>query len=145
MAVYSNMAGRDNWYKLKDLPISQFYAMEVDYSKSRPCTWRNAGQWNHHDRSGGIDNWEEIYSGDGFHSKVDPTNSQIIYACYQNGGLGRSDDGGNSFMGITSGLILADQIGHHPILDPVTPQTVYFGSYKLHKSTNKETLDRNKP
>jgi len=136
--VFKTWQGRDNWYKLKDLPISQFYAMEVDYQNPYRVLGGTQDNGTIMTRSGGIDNWEEIYGGDGFHCKVDPTNSQIIYACYQNGGLGRSDDAGLSFSGITNGLDLSRSNWSSPyILDPVTPQTVYFGSYKLHKSTNK--------
>lgn len=136
--VFKTWQGRDRWYKLKDLPISQFYAMEVDYLNPARVLGGTQDNGTIMTRSGGIDNWEEIYGGDGFHCKVDPTNSMVIYACYQNGGLGRSDDGGNFFSGITSGLDLSRSNWSSPyILDPVTPQTVYFGSYKLHKSTNK--------
>ncbi len=136
--VFKTWQGRDSWYKLKDLPISQFYAMEVDYLNPARVLGGTQDNGTIMTRSGGIDNWEEIYGGDGFHCKVDPTNSQIIYACSQNGGLGRSDDGGFGFMGITDGIDLSRSNWSSPyILDPVTPQTVYFGSYKLHKSTNK--------
>lgn len=136
--VFKTWQGRDNWYKLKDLPISQFYAMEVDYQNPYRVLGGTQDNGTIMTRSGGIDNWEEIYGGDGFHCKVDPTNSQTIYACSQNGGLGRSDNAGLSFSGITNGLDLSRSNWSSPyILDPVTPQTVYFGSYKLHKSTNK--------
>lgn len=136
--VFKTWQGRDRWYKLKDLPISQFYAMEVDYQNPARVLGGTQDNGTIMTANGGIDNWYEIYGGDGFHCKVDPTNSNIIYACSQNGGLGRSDDGGNSFTGITSGIDLSRSNWSSPyVLDPVTPSTVYFGSYKLFKSTNK--------
>lgn len=136
--VFKTWEGRDRWFKLKDLPISQFYAMEVDYQNPARVLGGTQDNGTIMTSNGGIDNWYEIYGGDGFHCKVDPTNSNVMYACSQNGGLGRSDDGGSNFSMITSGLDLSRSNWSSPyVLDPVTPSTVYFGSYKLHKSTNK--------
>jgi photosystem II stability/assembly factor-like uncharacterized protein len=136
--VFKTWQGRDNWYKLKDLPISQFYAMEVDYQNPSRVLGGTQDNGTIMTAAGGIDNWYEIYGGDGFHCKVDPTNSNVIYACSQNGGLGRSDDGGANFSYIASGIDLTRSNWSSPyILDPVNPQTVYFGSYKLFKSINK--------
>jgi hypothetical protein len=41
-----------------------------------------------------------VYGGDGMECAIDPTNSSIMYACYQSGGLGRSTNGGTSFTSI---------------------------------------------
>ena len=69
--------------------------------------------------------------------KLDYTNSQRIYASSQNGGLGRSTNGGASFSGATSGLDLTYSNWMTPyVMDKNNPLVLYCGTYKIHKSTN---------
>ncbi|OQY75695.1 MAG: hypothetical protein B6D45_05390 [Ignavibacteriales bacterium UTCHB3] len=135
--LFVTWQGRDNWKKLHDLPISQFYAIEVAFQNPLIVAGGTQDNGTLKTNDGGIDNWYEIYGGDGFHCKIDPTNSNVIYACSQNGGLGRSTNGGNSFSSITSGLDLSRTNWSTPyIIDPDQPSNLYLGSYKLFKTTN---------
>lgn len=74
--------------------------------------------------------------GDGMDCFIDWSNSNIIVASSQNGGHGRSTNGGLSFSNITSGLTgTADWIA--PICqDPNTSTTYYAGRQDVFKSTN---------
>lgn len=126
------------WRKCYDLPISQFYASTVAEQNPNIVAGGTQDNGTMMTRNGGYNNWEAIYGGDGFHTKIDYNDSKYMYACYQNGGLGRSEDGGLSFYSATNGLDLARTNWSSPyILDPLDPTILYFGSYKLHKSVNR--------
>ena len=125
------------WTKKYNLPISQYYASDIDYQNPSHIYggYQDNGTWG--TKTGGLNDWIDLYGGDGFCCKVDYFNSSIIYAEYQNGGIGKSTDGGVSFSSITNGLDLSRSNWSTPyILDPNNPQTLYFGSYKLFKSVN---------
>lgn len=136
--VFVSTNGGTNWTKKYDLPISQYYAGCIDFLNPSKKYGGTQDNGSHGSVNVGQAGWEVLYGGDGFHCAVDYTNSGVIYMESQNGGLGRSDDGGNNFSGITSGLDLARTNWSSPyMLDIQTSTTVYFGSYKLHRSTNK--------
>lgn len=127
-----------NWSKRYDLPITQYYAGCIDFLNPAKKYGGTQDNGSHGSINAGPAGWEVLYGGDGFHCAVDYTNSNVIYMESQNGGIGRSDDGGNNFDYIGDGLDLARTNWSSPyMLDVQTSTTVYFGSYKLHKSTNK--------
>ena len=127
-----------NWSKRYDLPITQYYAGCIDFLNPAKKYGGTQDNGSHGSVNPGPAGWEVLYGGDGFHCAVDYTNSNVIYMESQNGGIGRSDDGGNNFDYIGDGLDLARTNWSSPyMLDIQTSTTVYFGSYKLHKSTNK--------
>ncbi len=87
--------------------------------------------------TGGTDDWEVLYGGDGFYCRVDPRNSDIIYAEYQYGGLGRSEDGGNSFFDLTQDFG-GDRINWMMpyMISPHNADILFCGTYRMWKSTN---------
>jgi photosystem II stability/assembly factor-like uncharacterized protein len=126
-----------SWSYSNSLPVTQFYAGEIDFNN--PATILGGTQDNGTIRTvdGSLDNWVDIYGGDGFYCLVDPTNSQRVYACFQYGGLGRSTNGGNSFLDATQGLDLTYTNWMTPyVMDKNTPLTLYCGTYRIHRSTN---------
>jgi photosystem II stability/assembly factor-like uncharacterized protein len=135
--IFTTNAGTNPWTKSYELPISQFYASEIDYLQ--PQIKLGGTQDNGTMKSNGsIDNWDFIYGGDGFHTKVDYTNSNIIYAESQWGGIGRSTDGGLNFSSIDNGIDFTRTNWSTPyVLDILNPQILYFGTYKLHRTTNR--------
>jgi photosystem II stability/assembly factor-like uncharacterized protein len=128
--------GGTSWLASTTLPITQFYAGEID--NTNPNTILGGAQDNGTNRTtGSINNWQSIYGGDGFYCLVDYSNPQRVYASSQNGALGRSTNGGASFVGGTSGLDLAYSNWMTPyVMDKNDPLTLYCGTYKIHKSTN---------
>jgi photosystem II stability/assembly factor-like uncharacterized protein len=136
--VYISTNGGSTWDKLPDLPITQFYTGEIDYLN--PERFYGGTQDNGTVRTwdGTIDDWEMIYGGDGFYVLVDPTNSNIIYAEYQYGGFAKSTNGGLSFSGALNGVNSSDRRNWStPVaMDPSDPNTLYYGTYRLYKTTN---------
>ncbi len=135
--MFITNVGANPWTKLYDLPISQFYASEIDYLQ--PQIKLGGTQDNGTMKSDGtINNWEFIYGGDGFHTKVDYTNSNVIYAESQFGGIGRSTNGGQNFNYIGSGIDFTRTNWSTPyVLDILDPNILYLGTYKLHETTNR--------
>lgn len=141
--VFGNDGGVDystnggvSWQESTQLPITQFYAGDID--NNNPPLILGGTQDNGTIRTTGpAGSWQSIYSGDGFYCLVDYTNSQRVYASSQNGGLGRSTNGGASFTGATSGLDLTYTNWMTPyVMDKNNPLVLYCGTYKIHKSTN---------
>ncbi|MEO8447768.1 MAG: FlgD immunoglobulin-like domain containing protein, partial [bacterium] len=88
--------------------------------------------------TGGLNDWERIYGGDGFYVIVDHSNPNIIYAESQNGGLGKSTDGGNSFDDATNGINGSEKRNWSTpvVMDPVNSNILYFGTNKVYRTTN---------
>ena len=128
--------GGASWQFSTTLPVTQFYAGEIDYNN--PNTILGGTQDNGTIRTtGSANNWNEIYGGDGFYCLVDYINPQNVYASSQSGGLGRSVDGGQSFSSGTTGLDLTYTNWMTPyVMDKNNPQVLYCGTYKIHKTTN---------
>lgn len=138
--IFTTSVGTNPWTKSYELPISQFYASEIDYLQ--PQIKLGGTQDNGTLKSNGlVDNWDFIYGGDGFHTKVDYSNSNIIYAESQWGGIGRSTDGGLNFSGIDNGIDFTRTNWSTPyVIDLLNPQILYFGTYKLHRTTNRGNI-----
>lgn len=132
---YSTNGGL-SWQPTDQLPITQFYAGDID--NTNPNIILGGAQDNGTNRTfGTTGGWQSIYGGDGFYCLVDYTNPQRVYASSQNGGLGRSTNGGSTFLGATSGLDLAYSNWMTPyVMDKTNPLVLYCGTYKIHKTTN---------
>jgi photosystem II stability/assembly factor-like uncharacterized protein len=84
-----NGRARGLWQKTPDLPVTQFYAMDVSVQDGSRV---NAGsQDNGSLKSWALDNtvngdWFSLLGGDGMMNRIDPTNDRKYYACSQNGG-----------------------------------------------------------
>lgn len=128
--------GGITWQFSNSLPVTQFYAGDID--PSNPSRILGGTQDNGTIMTQGqTDGWTEIYGGDGFYCLVDYTNPLTMYACSQNGGLGKSVNGGQSFSYAASGLDLAYTNWMTPyVMDKNNPQILYCGTYKIHKTTN---------
>lgn len=137
--LYISKSGGANPYHIETLPITQFYTCEVDFKNPNRFYGGTQDNGTIRTTTGETDNWQSIYGGDGFFVKVDPTDNNYVYAEYQNGWLGRSIDGGASWLGATSGISGEDRSNwKSPLeLDPSNPAILYFGTNKLYKSTNR--------
>jgi photosystem II stability/assembly factor-like uncharacterized protein len=129
--------GGSSWSYSNSLPVTQFYAGDIDFNNPDVILGGTQDNGTVRTLSGGLDDWVDIYGGDGFYCLVDPTNSQRVYASSQYGGLGRSTNGGNSFSPATTGLDLTYTNWMTPyVLDKNDPLTLYCGTYRIHRSTN---------
>lgn len=135
--LFTSTNGGTSWIKSYDLPISQFYAATVDYLNPQKVFGGTQDNGTLGTLDGSLNNWDEMWGGDGFHCIVDYTNSNIIYAESQWGGIVKSTNGGNSFSNISLGLDLSRTNWSSPyIIDPKDPEVLYFGSFKLHQTKN---------
>jgi len=136
---YHSVNGGNSWVWNENLPITQFYTCEVDEQHPERIYGGTQDNGTNRTMTGAIDDWDRIYGGDGFRVLVDPGDNSFVYAEYQYGGLGRSTNGGNSFGVGTSGISDNDRFNWNcpVVFDPQNPETMYFGSNKLYKSTNR--------
>ncbi len=137
--VYLSENGGDSWEKFTNLPITQFYNIEVDFTE--PINLFGGTQDNNTIRTSSTtgDQWFAVWGGDGFHVNVDPSDNSFVYAESQFGNLARSTDGGFSFIGALNGINPSDRTNWNTpvILSPFNPEVVYYGSNKLYQSTNR--------
>lgn len=134
---YSSNDGASSVKDLK-LPITQFYRMNVDAQNENKIYGGAQDNSTSRTQTGGLADWSIIYGGDGFQPLVDPTNTNVIYALYQYGALGKSTNNGSSFSSATNGISGGDRKNWDtPIaFDPSNPQTLYYGANRLYKTTN---------
>jgi hypothetical protein len=129
--------GGSSWLASTSLPITQFYAGDIDYTNPNSILAGAQDNGTNRTLTGNLGDWTSIYGGDGFYCLVDYQNNQRVYASSQTGGLGRSTNGGASFLGATSGLDLTYTNWSTPyVMDKTDPLTLYCGTYKIHKTTN---------
>jgi photosystem II stability/assembly factor-like uncharacterized protein len=80
--------------------------------------------------------WRDWAGGDGMEVAIDPFNADVIYACYQNGGLYKSIDGGLTQSYIPTPPFTNSRWVTPIAVDPVTPNTVFLAADRLFKSTD---------
>lgn len=134
--AYISNNGGSSWTKFLNLPITQFYNIEVDYSQ--PERLYGGTQDNNTIRtlSGGASDWQSIWGGDGFHVAVDPVDNNYIYVESQYGNMGRSTNGGASFSSCTNGISGSDRNNWNTpfIISPFNHEILYYGTNRLYSS-----------
>ncbi|RLD50916.1 MAG: hypothetical protein DRJ05_19015, partial [Bacteroidetes bacterium] len=135
--LYSSMNQGSSWTKINNLPFTQFYAMDIDYQNPDRLIGGTQDNNTIMTNNGGLDNWEAILGGDGMYCLIDYSNPNVLYAEYQWGNLYKSTDGGN-YMDYIGWSWDDDRINWSAPLamDPVNSDVLYFGSYRVWKSTN---------
>ena len=106
--IYETKDGAKSWEYKSNLPIIQFYKVEVD--NTEPFYYVYGGTQDNFSLGGpsrtrnenGIVNadWFVTNGGDGFESAIDPFNPNIVYAQSQHGGLVRFDKATGETTGI---------------------------------------------
>jgi len=126
------------WTQINNLPITQFYAIDMDYQNPERIYGGTQDNNTIRTLTGNIDDWEPILGGDGMYTLVDYTNPDIIYAEYQWGNLHRSDDGGYTMEYIAAPMG-GDRVNWSAPLamHPTNPDILYFGTYRVWKTFNK--------
>lgn len=136
--LYRSTNGGSAWTMLPDQPITQFYRVCLD--ASRPNALYGGAQDNGTVRTltGSLNDYVNIYGGDGFQPLVHPTDPNRIWALYQYCGLGYSSNGGGWFNDATSGISSGDRRNWNTAIrfNAVNPNTMYCGTQKVYRSTN---------
>lgn len=134
--AYISNDGGNSWTKYLNLPITQFYNIEVD--RTQPERLYGGTQDNNTIRTitGGASDWNSIWGGDGFHVNVDPVDNNYIYVESQYGNLSRSTDGGDSFNYATNGIIGSDRNNWNTpvVISPFDHEILYYGTNRLYTS-----------
>lgn len=94
--VFMSLDRGGNWYFLQNLPVGQFYHVDVDRRKPYRVYGglQDNGSWSAPSASPGgigVGEWKELYGGDGFWVVPDPTDENIAYAESQGGDVNRID------------------------------------------------------
>jgi photosystem II stability/assembly factor-like uncharacterized protein len=136
--LYSSTNGGTAWSFLPNQPITQFYRLAQDMQQ--PARLYGGAQDNGTVRTltGALNDWTNIYGGDGFGPVVDYTNGSRIWAQYQYGSLSYSSNGGSSWTDATSGIGSSDRHNWNtPVrMDPSNPNRMYYGTQRVYRSTN---------
>ncbi len=136
--IYVSTNSGTSWTKLYDQPTNQFYEIEIDYQNPQRLYGGTQDNGTLRTVTGGTDDWEVIFWGDGFYCIVDPTDPNTIFAEYQWGNMYKSTDFAGSWDWALDGVDDYDRRNWSTpvVLDPSNPQTMYYGTYRLYQSTN---------
>ncbi|MBI3195645.1 MAG: T9SS type A sorting domain-containing protein [Ignavibacteriae bacterium] len=136
--IFTSTNGGTDWIKSYNLPVTQFYAGTVSALNPHRILGGTQDNGSLHTRTSIVDSWNSFYGGDGFYCLIDPTDSNFVYAESQNGGLGYSTNGGNSFLNGTNGINSSDRKNWEtPIaMDLQNTKTLYTGTHRVYRTTN---------
>ncbi|MGE5500086.1 MAG: WD40/YVTN/BNR-like repeat-containing protein [Syntrophothermus sp.] len=148
--VYESFDRGQNWNFKSNLPVAQFYRVAVD--NTLPFYYIYGGTQDNFSLGGpsqtinasGIVNsdWFVTQGGDGFYSRIDPEDPNIVYAESQYGGLVRYDRKSGEAMGIKP----QEMKGEEPlrwnwdsplIISPHSHSRLYFAANKLFRSDDR--------
>ena len=148
--IYESFDKAENWHFKSNLPIAQFYDITVDtavpfYNVYGGTQDNNSlGGPAKNRRTIGLINsdWILTNGGDGFQTRVDPTDPNILYAESQNGGLVRYDKRSGERVSIAPmegpGIESQRYNWDSPIIiSPHSHTRLYFAGHKLFKSDNR--------
>ncbi len=136
------------WRFVENLPLAQFYHINVDMEipyniyggMQDNGSWRGPSEvWE----NGGIRNfhWEEVGFGDGFATLNDPTDPNSGYSMSQGGYLKRFNQLTGERKDIRppkpDSVELRFNWNAAIAIDPFDPETIYYGSQFVHKSTDR--------
>ncbi len=148
--VYESFDQGKNWKFFTNLPVTQFYKVSVD--NAEPFYNIMGGTQDNYSLHGpsettsahGIvsSDWIVTLGGDGFESVADPTDENIIYSQYQNGGLVRFDKKSGEMVMIQPKPRKGEKAYNFNwdsplMISPHDHKTLYYAANKLFRSTDR--------
>lgn len=133
--LYVSFDYGENWDKINNLPITQFYDIEIDYQNPERIYGGTQDNFSIGTQTGNIDDWVPFLGGDGFYTVVDYSNPDVFYMEYQWGKLHKTTDGGLSMYDISYYWDGDRTNWSSPyVIHPTNPNILYFGTYRLWKT-----------
>jgi photosystem II stability/assembly factor-like uncharacterized protein len=142
--VYESFDLGATWRFIKNLPITQYYKVAVDYDE--PFYNVYGGTQDNNSQGGpsrtmnmvGIrtSDWFVTMFGDGHQSAVDPNNPDIIYAQWQQGNLTRFDRRTGEQVYIKPQAREGEAPDRYNWDAPIHSKMLYFGTQRVWKSDN---------
>lgn len=132
--IFESVDGGDSWTNISDgLATMQFYKIAGIPSNSDLLLGgtqdNGTNKW-----TGGTD-MTHIFGADGMDCMINYDQPDTLFFCFQNGGLRRSYNGGDSNTNVKPGGASGSWVT--PIMmDPVNPDIIYGGYSDVYKSTN---------
>lgn len=141
--IFRTTDGGASWTSLNtDLALTQFYE-GIALHPWDPLTVTGGTQDNGTLTFYGNPSWWHVLGGDGGFTAIDHRDPTIRYAETQwqsNSGYSgpRRSDGG-AYLLRTQGIDVSDRALFIPplVMDPVDPATLYFGTYRVYRTTNR--------
>ncbi len=148
--VYETYDEGDHYFFKTNLPVTQFYRVNVD--NTEPFYWIYGGTQDNNSLGGpsrnicsnGVQTYEWITTlgGDGFFQAIEPGNTDIVYSAYQYGNIYRFDKKSREAVKIRPEPIKGEETykwnWNAPfILSPHSPTRLYMGANKVFRSDDR--------
>ena len=134
---YVSQNGGNIWEHKNNLPITQFYTVEIDFQDPLHVAGGTQDNNTYQTLSESPSEWDVLLPiGDGQYVRIDPSDNQKIYGSFQRGRILRSVDGGVNFSFALDGIDSEDPVNWSaPIeLDVLNPGTMYTGTNRIYRS-----------
>ncbi len=148
--VYESYDGGQNYFFKTNLPVTQFYRVNVD--NTEPFYWVYGGTQDNNSLGGpsrnicneGVQTYEWIATlgGDGFWQAIEPGNPDIVYSAYQYGNIYRFDKKSREALKIRPEPVKGEETykwnWNAPfILSPHSGTRLYMGANKVFRSDDR--------
>jgi photosystem II stability/assembly factor-like uncharacterized protein len=140
--AYRGNTRGEAWEDIENIPTTQFY--RIEYNPHQPQRYYGGAQDNGTVFGDGLNTrWQEMFGGDGFQMRFNPSNPNVIWALMQNGYIGVSTNGGSGFRGATQGIDREDRVNWDAplIISQHNPSTLYTGTQRVYQNTTGEQVN----
>jgi photosystem II stability/assembly factor-like uncharacterized protein len=145
--VYRSTNGGTAWVSLPNQPHTQIYRMALDQQNVNALYVGAQDNGTNRTVTGGVDDWQGVFGGDGFQTVIHPDDSNRIWAQYQYGSIFFSDNGGSTWMSATLGIPAGDRKNWNAphVQDPTDSGRRFAGTHRVFRSIDNRTWEAISP